>query len=209
MSRLQVGDNYSLEVGEAGTYRLKIMNAVYGPSTEKLLEEIGLEGKRVLDVGCGTGNVSCWIARQVGETGSVVGVDVSEEQTEIAKKNADAIGLKNISFKVGNAYETGVERESFDIAYCRFVLCHLMQPENALREMLATLKTGGTLVCEDLDISGGFSDPPIEAFDKMNQSIQDVAKGRSVGFNIGRQLHRLFREAGLTDIKINIVQPAF
>jgi hypothetical protein len=70
-------DVYVLDVGESGAARLRLLDEVYGASTRRMLLEAGLsEGSRVLDLACGIGAVSCWLASQVGVTGKVIAGDV-------------------------------------------------------------------------------------------------------------------------------------
>jgi 2-polyprenyl-3-methyl-5-hydroxy-6-metoxy-1,4-benzoquinol methylase len=79
-------DVYVLDVGESGAARLRLLDQVYGTSTRRMLIEAGLrEGSRVLDLACGIGAVSCWLASQVGATGKVIAGDVNPDQLVIAK----------------------------------------------------------------------------------------------------------------------------
>jgi SAM-dependent methyltransferase len=74
-------DTYVLPTGEVGAARLQMQDELYGASTRTMMLERGLRpGLRVLDLPCGTGTVSGWIAQQVGEQGSVVGADIDRDQ---------------------------------------------------------------------------------------------------------------------------------
>jgi ubiquinone/menaquinone biosynthesis C-methylase UbiE len=127
---------YTLATGESGAYRLQILNAIHQPYTESLLERAGLsQGMHVADIGCGTGNVSFLMASKVGLFGSVCGVDMSEAQLDIARSQATSLKKSNVRFICGNAYNTGLSKESFDLVYCRFLLMHLNRPGDALQEM--------------------------------------------------------------------------
>ncbi|QFS51588.1 class I SAM-dependent methyltransferase [Nostoc sphaeroides] len=100
-------DRYTLATGELGAHRLSILNIIHKPYTEFLFRQVGLEpGMLVADIGCGTGNVSNWLAQQVGSAGSVFGVDMSAAQLEKARQNAEAQGLSNIKFTLGSAVPT-------------------------------------------------------------------------------------------------------
>src|SRR5262249_4605113 len=72
----------------------------------------------------------------------------------------------NVRFLEASATATGLPRGLFDLVYCRFLLIHLPEPERALVEMRALLKPGGTLVCEDGDLTSAGSEPPsaLDAF---------------------------------------------
>lgn len=63
---------YILATGAQDVERLRLLNQVYGSASHVLLRQAGLaEGFRVAEIGCGTGNMTCWIARHVGQRGAV------------------------------------------------------------------------------------------------------------------------------------------
>ena len=76
----KAGEYYVLATGRGGEARLELLDAVYGPSTRKLLAGVGLlPGMSAADIGCGDGDVACWLAGRVGTTGTVVGVDIGAD----------------------------------------------------------------------------------------------------------------------------------
>ena len=78
---------------------MRLLNTVYGPSTERLITELDLlPGMSAADIGCGTGDVACWRAGHVGTAGTVVGVDISADQLVIARQRALAQGLTQLRF---------------------------------------------------------------------------------------------------------------
>ncbi|HEY7761298.1 MAG TPA: methyltransferase domain-containing protein [Burkholderiales bacterium] len=201
---------YVLVTGEAGAARLRLLHAVYGRSTETLLAELGLaRGMSVADIGCGTGTVSRWLAGAVGSSGRVEGVDVSLAQLEVARRDAQRQGLTQLRFECADAYDTRLPRQSFDIVYCRFLLCHLEQPGRALAEMRALLKPNGALVCDDVDVASIFADPPSPAVERMRDLMLAVGASRGVDFRLGIRLHRLFRSVGLADPRVRLDQPVY
>ena len=201
---------YVLVTGEAGAARLRLLHAVYGASTEALLTDLGLgPGMSAADIGCGTGTASRWMAARVGSRGSVVGVDVSTAQLEVARGEAQRLGLGQLRFHHADAYDTGLPREAFDLVYCRFLLCHLAQPERALQEMRALLKPAGTLACDDVDVASVFADPPSPALERMRDLMIAVGAARGVDYGLGIKLHRLFRKAGFDDPQVRFDQPVY
>lgn len=201
---------YVLVTGEAGAARLRLLHEVYGASTEALLAETGLgPGMQAADIGCGSGTVARWMAGRVGATGSVFGVDVSEAQLEVARREAERLDYSHLKFVHADAYATGLPREAFDVVYCRFLLCHLAQPEPALREMIALLKPNGVLVCDDVDVSSIFADPPSPVVDRMRDLMLAVGRSRGVDYTLGIRLHRLFRAQGLQDPRVRFDQPVY
>jgi precorrin-6B methylase 2 len=74
------------------------------PLTASLLRRAGVRaGNRCLDVGCGGGHVSRELARIVGPAGRVVGIDLDAEAIALARADAEADGLQNLVFRVGDA----------------------------------------------------------------------------------------------------------
>jgi ubiquinone/menaquinone biosynthesis C-methylase UbiE len=218
--RSSLGDNpapvhdgspdYVLVTGDAGAARLVLLHEVYGRSTEVLLTELGLaRGMSAVDLGCGTGTVSRWMAERVGGEGCVVGVDVSGAQLEVARRDAVRRGFTQLQFRQADAYAIGLPRESFDLVYCRFLLCHLARPEQALQEMRALLKPNGWLVCDDVDVSSIFADPASVAVERMRDLMRGVGAARGVDYCLGIRLHRLFRSAGLTGPRVRFDQPVY
>ena len=201
---------YVLVTGEAGAARLRLLHDVYGASTEALLTELGLTSDmRAADIGCGTGTVARWMAAQVGDRGAVAGVDLSRAQLDVADREARRLGLTQLRFHHADAYDTGLPRDGFDFVYCRFLLCHLAQPERALQEMRALLKQGGMLLCDDVDVGSIFADPPSAAIERMRELMLGVGRSRGVDYCLGVRLHRLFRDAGFADPQVHIDQPVY
>jgi ubiquinone/menaquinone biosynthesis C-methylase UbiE len=109
---------------------------------KRIVERLGLEeGARVLDVGCGTGQLARWIAERVGPKGSVVGLDPLAERIDIARSGGGAV-----RFEVGQAEDLGAfEDASFD-AVCMSAVFHWVSDKaKALAEVRRVLRPGGRL----------------------------------------------------------------
>lgn len=199
---------YVLITGSAGAARLALLHATYGETTEALLTEVGLApGMRAADLGCGIGTVSRWMARQVGETGEIIGVDLSEAQLEVARNEAARQGLASLRFQQAGVYDTGLPRAHFDLVYCRFLLCHVGDPAAGVREMRALLKPGGMIVCEDVDLASLECDPPSDGFARLRDLMIALGRSRGVDYCLGPRLHRIFREAGFVRPTVRMQQP--
>jgi SAM-dependent methyltransferase len=164
---------------------------------------------RVADIGCGVGAMTAWIAREVGPEGEVVAVDISAEQVRKAQETLAAEGLTNVRFVTAGAVDTGLPRASFDLVYTRFVLMHLPDPVQALRELRDLVRPGGVLACEDGDFTSPFCEPPSPAFDRCFELYRAIGERRGLDFRIGPKLHRMFLEAGFAAPMVTLAQPVF
>jgi SAM-dependent methyltransferase len=192
-------EHYILATGGKDIERLRLLHQVYGPGTEALFHRVGLrEGMRVVEIGCGSGNIACWVAEQVGPSGSVEAIDNSADQIEQARKQAEARGLRNIDFRVADAYSPRLPEDAFDVAYCRLVLMHLTHPADALTAMRSLVRPGGKVVCEEMDLGCWLCDPPTVAMRRFFELNEALGKRRREDFLLGASLHRLFRKAGFT-----------
>jgi SAM-dependent methyltransferase len=192
-------EHYILATGGKDVRRLRLLHQVYGPGTESLFHRVGLrEGMKVVEIGCGSGNIACWVAERVGPGGSVVAIDNSPDQIEQAREQARIRGLLNIDFRVADAYSPRLPEAAFDLVYCRLVLIHLTRPLEALRAMRSLVRPGGTVVCEEMDLGCWRCEPPADAMTRFFQLNE--ALGRRIGedYRLGASLHRLFREAGFS-----------
>jgi SAM-dependent methyltransferase len=201
---------YLLQTGEAAAARLQLLQRVRGSATAEFLGRAGLRpGLQAADIGCGVGTVTAHLAREVEPDGSVAGVDVSEAQVELARRELASQDLHNVRFVVASAYDTELPRGAFDLVYCRLLLCHLQRPLDALREMEALLEPGGVLVCEDIERDALFAEPPQEVYQQEVGRVRAIASKRGVAANMGRKLPGMLMTLGLADIEVNLHQPVF
>ena len=193
----RLNESYVLATGEAAATRLILLDEIFGPDSRELLKTAGLRrGLHVAEIGCGSGLVAAWMAREAGPDGSVCAVDASAGQLRVAREHAESEGVGNISFHEATANNTGLASESFGLVYSRFLLCHLTNPVEALREMRALLREGGVLVCEDYDMSSVMTAPPSRAYERLVEISHHLDVSRGVDSDVGLKLHTLFREAG-------------
>jgi ubiquinone/menaquinone biosynthesis C-methylase UbiE len=197
-------EHYILATGGKDLERLRLLQEVYGPRSEATFLRVALrKGQRVLEVGCGSGNMACWMAGQVRSTGSVVGIDISADQIELARKQARDRGLTNIEFQTADAYSPRLPENSFDLAYCRLVLMHLTRPVDALEAMRSLVKPGGTVYCEEMDLGCWLCDPPAAAMSQFFELNVALGELRGEHFRLGSSLHQVFREAGFAKPEVD------
>jgi ubiquinone/menaquinone biosynthesis C-methylase UbiE len=100
-------------------------------------------GMRVLDLGSGTGYPALLAAHIVGQTGTVIGVDVAERMLAIAERKAAGLGLSNTRFQRGDITALSFESASFDAVTSRFCLMFLPDIPAAVSEIARVLRPGG------------------------------------------------------------------
>lgn len=118
---------------------------------EKLLAPVRLRpGESVLDVGCGTGSLAIAAKRQVGETGSVQGIDASPQMIARARHKARKAKL-DVGFADGVAESLPFPDARFDVVLSTVMLHHLRKSARpvAVAEMKRVLKPGGRLLLVD------------------------------------------------------------
>lgn len=96
----------------------------------------------ILDLGCGTGELSAYLAELVGPEGNVIGVDPDKERILLAQKYHG--NIKNLSFVEGSASDfPGIGSESYDIIFSNHVIHWIPDKEDAFNSMFGSLKNGG------------------------------------------------------------------
>jgi ubiquinone/menaquinone biosynthesis C-methylase UbiE len=156
-------------------------------------------GERVLDVGCGTGEQVRALAARVGPTGRAVGVDRSA--TMLAEARERGRGARSpAAYRLGDAYALPFPRDAFDACLAEKLFAHLARPGQALAEMCRVARAGGRVVVASVDAETMVLDVPDRALTR--RILNHWCDTRSVNGWAGRQLPRLFREAGLVDIAI-------
>ncbi|MDP9050032.1 MAG: methyltransferase domain-containing protein [Acidobacteriota bacterium] len=205
------GDVYVLGTGAAAAARLRLLDEVYGGTTRQMLLDAGLKpGMRVLDLACGVGTVSCWMAGIVGPTGSVVGIDVNPDQLVVARDTwSNCNGIPPVEFLEASAYDTGLPAGSFDLIHTRFLLCHLTEPAGVLAEMYRLLKPGGAVVCHDIHISSIFAHPPSDAYARSVELGHAVGKALGVNYDFGLELAGELTRAGFRQPAVKLDHPAY
>ena len=101
--------------------------------------------ERVLDVGCGWGDSSIEMARQVGPSGGVLGVDCCQAFIDHGQAEARAAGLDNLRFVVADVQALPLEPE-YDVCFSRFGTMFFASPVRAMRHLRGALRPGGRLL---------------------------------------------------------------
>jgi SAM-dependent methyltransferase len=107
-------------------------------------------GQTVLDLGCGAGLDSILAARRVGPTGTVIGIDMTTEMLDKAKRNAVSAGVGNVEFRLGEADELPVDDETVDVVITNGVFNLCLDKPKVLSELGRVLRPGCRLQMADI-----------------------------------------------------------
>jgi SAM-dependent methyltransferase len=128
---------------------------VYRRPLATALDRLGLQpGWRCVDVGAGGGDVSVALAALVGREGRVYAVDSDPRARDDVAAAAAEAGAAQV-LAITQAAEDLTLPEPVDLAFCRFLLLHVVEPVVALRRMAATVRPGGWVVAQEPITTGG------------------------------------------------------
>jgi SAM-dependent methyltransferase len=189
---------YVLGRSDAESQRLIKQSSFIRSSTERAFQKAGItEGMRVLDLGCGVGDVSFLVAEHVGPTGSVVGVDLDPGVLAVARERAVESGFSQVKFEE-QAIDGYSATDPFDAVVGRFVLMYQADPVATLVHVWRLLRPGGLLVMQEPDFGVGVATcPTVELWQQVNHWIVETFRRGGVHYDIGGRLYHLFRRAGL------------
>ena len=174
------------------------------PEMEPLLAPARIsEGQRVVDYGCGPGMLSLELARRVGPTGFVYGVDINDLFLERAEKHAREAGLgERTEFRRAEQGRIPLEDASVDRVVCKNVLEYVDDPDATLREFRRVLRPGGRVHLLDSDWGMLVVEP------LGPERIGEIFDAASIAFRtplIGRQLYGRLRAGGFNDVRIQVL----
>lgn len=199
---------YIIEGGAPGRERLRVLSDILRPTTESLLRRAGVSaGMSCLDVGCGGGDVTRLLASLVGPNGAVTGIDLDETALAIAREEAAAAGVAHIRFEHADAAKLDARHE-YDVVYARFLLSHVVDPEETVRQLRQVLRPGGLIIIEDVEFAGHFCHPACDAFLRFVDLYVQAATRRGVDANVGIRVPSYLLNTGYSDVQVNVIQPA-
>ncbi|HWW85509.1 MAG TPA: methyltransferase domain-containing protein [Vicinamibacterales bacterium] len=187
--------------------RLRLQSVFFEDITRRMFEASGLQpGFRVLDIGCGVGDVSFLAAEMVGPSGFVVGIDRAPEAVGMARARAQAEGRTNVEFHLGAIDELvggaafGDDR-GFDALVGRFVLMHQSNPAATLRAAAQHVRPGGVVVFLESAMSACVASlhsfPHSPTYDRIVRLITDTIRAAGGDVSMGLRLAAVFEDAGL------------
>ena len=140
---------YVLGYTDREQHRLIQQARALAPATQHFLRDAGIvSGMRVLDIGCGMGDVTMLIAQLVGIGGRVVSIDRDQASVETARKRASAMGFDNTTFHPADI-STFTDVQPFDAIVGRLVLEFLPDPAATISRLSGLLRPGGIMAFQE------------------------------------------------------------
>ena len=173
--------------------RLALMSRLLDPAHRGYIERLGVgPGLRTLEVGCGNGSLSAWLAGRIAPGGRAVAVDL-----DLSLVDADVPGLE---LRQGDILAGPVEPGNFDLVTARAVLHHVGDAEAAVVNLVASARPGGAVLLIEPDfLPVSVAEPPeIRAF---WEGWLAWSREQGIDYFIGRRLPGMLSGLGLQDVR--------
>ena len=172
-------------------------DAVFARLFDKYAAQLALPpSAHVLEVGCGTGAMTRFLAHRTDFTGMAVGVDQNLAFIEAASRFAqDENVSERVDFRVGDAHSLDYSPATFDAVIAHTLISHVTEPTMVLREMARVVRPGGTVVIFDGDYASlTYACPDHDLGRRMDAALANASFNNPL---IMRDLPRLLPELGL------------
>ena len=171
--------------------------------TERLFRDAGITpGMNVLDIGCGTGQVSFLVAELLDGSGQVTGIDIDKKSISMASAQAEELGHTNIHFMQLDLGELNADADffetEFDAIVARRVFMYLPKPQEIIGKLSKLLKPNGLMVIQESDstmVPKGLTSMPLH--DKVVKWMWDTVKREGADVHMGFNLPSILSNAGL------------
>ncbi len=151
-------------------------------------------GQTVLDLGSGAGFDCFLAARAVGDTGCVIGVDMTHEMLRKARHNATEGGFSNVEFRLGEIEHLPLADQSVDVVISNCVINLSPEKSQVYREAFRALRPGGRLAVSDVVATAVVPDAIKQDMDLHSSCL--------VGASLIEDVEAMLSEAGFSDIQI-------
>jgi ubiquinone/menaquinone biosynthesis C-methylase UbiE len=192
--------DYALGSTDQERQRLMRQGVIYRNFLASAFRAAGLApGMRVLDLGCGAGDVAMLAADLVGPAGSVVGIDRDAASVAWATKRVVEDGYRNIRFQVAEFHEF-VDTQHFDALVGRFILMYLPDPVATLGHLSQQLRPGAAIAFMEPDFTVPSSVfPDLPQFKNGGHWVGEVLRRSGARIDMGMRLYATYRDAGFVN----------
>jgi 2-polyprenyl-3-methyl-5-hydroxy-6-metoxy-1,4-benzoquinol methylase len=173
--------------------RLALMSQLLDPMHRRYIESLGIRcDARVLEVGCGNGSMSAWMAEHVAPGGQIIAVDL-----DLSLVNDAAVS--GVEFRKGDIVKGLVDAGRFDFVTARAVLHHVSDAQIAIGNLVASLRLGGAILLIEPDFLPANVAEPVEIRTFWNGWLA-WSRERGIDYYIGRTLAPRLAALGLKEI---------
>ena len=173
--------------------RLALMSRLLDPMHRRHIELLGIaDGARTLEVGCGNGSISAWLAERVGPKGRAVAVDLDLSLVEA--------GVPGLEPRQADIVAGPIEPGDFDLVTARAVLHHVADAQAAVANLVASVRPGGAILLIEPDfLPVSVAEPPeVRAF---WEGWLAWSREQGIDYMIGRRLPAVLAAHGLAGIE--------
>jgi len=182
--------------------RLELLEQCLDPITTRSLDAIGVgPGWRCLEIGGGGGSVTRMLCERAGPVGRVEVVDLDT-------RFLDEVEAGNLEVQRRDVVAEGLPGKGYDLIHTRMLLVHLPTRDKFIEEMVAALRPGGWLLCEELDCF------PIDTlasglYGEVWNAVISAFDTGGMATTFGRELPDLFNQAALEDVEVTCEVPVY
>ena len=197
----QTSPNYDYTLGFSQEILDALMRRTADTNAAHLLPYLK-PGMRILDVGCGPGNISVGLAQAVAP-GELHGIDNEESQVNVARAIAARYQQENAIFHVSDAGSLPFEDGYFDAVHFHDVLMHIPATQLVLAESKRVLKPGGVISCREMICESCFTYPDFGILRRTWDMFEDVIATGDGHPQMGKDLKTQLHGAGFVDSRIS------
>jgi SAM-dependent methyltransferase len=186
---------------------LDVAADAWRPELEPLIDRLGaVPGRSVVDVGCGSGRITGWLADRVGPDGLVCAVDREAEALEYAAVALSANPRRSVEGWVADIVALPFADDTFDAAWCSRVLGYLADPAAAIDELVRVVRPGGRIVVLTGDAARATFlpiEPELETRLRQaeHRALRAGAWGEPIDIHLGRRLYALARSRPVASVE--------
>jgi SAM-dependent methyltransferase len=196
------GETVFAHNGDTEAIRLDALARMFDPATRARLSSLVRPGMRCIDIGAGLGRTAGWLAEQAAP-GEVIALD-----REIRLLGELPRVFPTVRVVAADITDPALELGTFDIVHSRLLLMHLRDRVEIFHKLAGMVRPGGWLVLGESVEAAMMTSAPDSPFRKLMELHWHTLR-RSIGTDghWGRQYPELLREAGFTDINVELYQP--